>query len=443
MDESEQLKMEILAKVKIYYDKKFKNKDIFVPGETRVNYGGRLFDENELVNLVDSSLEFWLTEGRYSAQFRQSLSSFLGIKHCILTTSGSSANLLAISALTSRKLQESRRIKPRDEVITLSAGFPTTVAPIIQNNAVPVFVDINLKTYNIDTSQLDDALSERTKAVFLAHTLGNPFNISKVKKFCEEHDLWLIEDNCDALGSKYEDKYTGTFGDLATCSFYPPHHITMGEGGAVLTNDPLLSKIVNSFREWGRDCWCPPGRDNTCNKRFEWQLGTLPFGYDHKYTYSEFGYNLKITDMQASIGVAQLEKLPKFIEARIRNHKRLFKGLSDYEDSIILPLTEDNSVPSWFGFLITLRDNFRKPRLEIITELEKMNIQTRLLFAGNLIRHPAFDEMRDSKSGYRVVNQLINTDKVMNDSFWVGVYPGMTDEKIDYMIKSISEVLTN
>ena len=437
----EKIKNEIFDNVKRYYELKFKKKKEFIPGQTRINYGGRVFDHNELINLVDSSLEFWLTEGRYVNQLQDDLSKFIGTKYCLLTTSGSSANLLAISALTSKKLEENRRLKPEDEVITVAAGFPTTISPIIQNQAIPVFVDIELETYNIDISKLRNALSNKTKAIILAHTLGNPFEIEKVKEFCEKNNLWLIEDNCDALGSKYDDKYTGSFGDIATCSFYPAHHITMGEGGALLTNNPILHRIIKSQRDWGRDCWCPPGYDNTCNKRFKWKLGTLPYGYDHKYTYSEFGYNLKITEMQAAIGLAQLKKLLSFIELRRKNHMKLYEGLKEYENLINLPKAQKNSTPSWFGFLITLKEECKVPRNEIMQKLEEKKIQTRLLFAGNIIRQPVFNEMRNSKKGYRVLGQLTNTDKVMNDSFWIGVYPGMSDEMIEYMITQISEII--
>ena len=442
-DDNEILKIKetIFKQVKIYYEKLFDKKDDFVPGETQINYGGRVFDEKELMNLIESSLDFWLTEGRYTAQLQEELASFIGAKYCLFTTSGSSANLLAISALTSQKLDDNRRLKPGDEVITVAAGFPTTIFPIIQNHAIPVFVDIELATYNIDISQLDNAITDKTKAVILAHTLGNPFNVEKVKMFCESNNLWLIEDNCDALGSKYNDKYTGSFGDISTYSFYPAHHITMGEGGAIITNDLNLHRIIRTFREWGRDCWCPPGKDNTCKKRFEWQLGTLPYGYDHKYTYSEFGYNFKITDMQAAIGLAQIKKLPQFIEARRRNHKKIYEGLKDLDDFIILPKAQKNSTPSWFGFLITLKEKCRLTRTEIMRKLQEKKIQSRLLFAGNIIRQPVFDEKRESKTGYRIVGQLSNTDKVMNDSFWIGVYPGMTDEMIDYMITQICEII--
>ncbi len=439
--EIDKIKEEIFSKIKTYYHLKFKKDKEFTPGETRINYAGRVFDENELINLIDSSLEFWLTEGRYTIQFQKELASFIGVKHCIFTTSGSSANLLAISALTSKKINFKKRLKPGDEVITVAAGFPTTIFPIIQNRAIPVFIDIELETYNVDTSKLDEALSDKTKAVIFAHTLGNPFDIDKVKSFCKTNNLWLIEDNCDALGSKYNNKYTGSFGDISTCSFYPAHHITMGEGGALLIDDPLLYKIIKSQREWGRDCWCPSGKDNTCNKRFERQLGTLPYGYDHKYTYSEIGYNLKITDMQAAIGLAQIKKLPQFIKTRIRNHKKIYDGLKTYEDLIILPKAQKNSSPSWFGFLITIKDNCEINRNELIKALERNKIQTRLLFAGNIVRQPVFDEYRETKSGYRVVGNLNNTDKITSDSFWIGVYPGMTEDMINYMISQIISLL--
>lgn len=439
--ETEKLKEQIFKLIIDYYNKTFGLKEEFIPGKTKINYAGRVFDEQELIKLIDSSLDFWLTEGRYTTQLQKELTSYIGTKYCLFTTSGSSANLLAISALASKKLEKSRRLLPGDEVITVAAGFPTTIFPIIQNNAVPVFIDIELETYNIDTKKLEDAITSRTKAVILAHTLGNPFDINKVKSFCTDYNLWFIEDNCDALGSKYQNKYTGSFGDISTYSFYPAHHITMGEGGALTTNDPLLNKIINSMREWGRDCWCLPGKDNTCAKRFEWQLGTLPYGYDHKYTFSEFGYNLKITDMQAAVGIAQLQKLPSFIEARRRNHKRIFNGLKDYEHNVILPKVQKDSEPSWFGFLITIKDGTELSRTNIMKNLEADLIQTRLLFAGNIVRQPVFSELRESKKGYRIIDELLNTDKVMNDSFWVGVYPGLTDQMLDYMISRLRNQL--
>jgi len=419
----------------------------FVPGTTRIPYAGRVYDEKEMINLVDASLDFWLTAGRYAARFEKAFADFLGVRHCSLTNSGSSANLLAFMALTSPKLGD-RRILPGDEVITVAAGFPTTVAPIIQYGAVPVFVDVTLPTYNIDCDQLESALSEKTKAVMLAHTLGNPFDISRVLSFCQKHHLWLIEDTCDALGSTYDlptsdlrpltSGQCGTFGHLSTFSFYPAHHITMGEGGAVCTSDTALKRIVESFRDWGRDCWCPPGKDNTCGHRFDRQYGELPKGYDHKYVYSHFGYNLKVTDMQAAIGCAQIEKLPAFIQARRSNWQLLHDGLADLEDLFILPAPTPNAEPSWFGFLLTVRPGAGFTRDQITRFLEQNKIQTRNLFAGNLIKHPCFDEMRAAGKGYRIVGDLAITDRVMNDAFWVGVYPGMSKEMLAYMIQLIA-----
>ena len=426
--------------VEKHYNAVHKKDEDFILGKTYIRYAGRVYDAEEMKTLVDSCLDFWLTAGRFAKQFEAEFARFLGVKNCILTNSGSSANLLAISALKSPKLG-ARRLKPGDEVITTACAFPTTVNPIFQNNLVPVFLDVDIGTYNIQADKIEAALSEKTKAIFLAHTLGNPFDLDKVLEICEKYDLWLIEDNCDALGSKYDGRYTGTFGHIATFSFYPAHHITMGEGGALVTNDAQLKRIIVSFRDWGRDCWCEPGHDNTCGKRFGWQLGTLPRGYDHKYIYSHIGYNLKITDMQAAVGLAQLKKLPDFIRARKKNWRLLYEGLKKYEDYFILPKATDNSDPSWFGFLITLKDNSKLTRAEITRRLEERKIQTRSLFAGNITRQPAFDEMRETKKGYRVVGQLTNTDKVMNDSFWIGVYPGMTDEMIDYIIAQIIELL--
>lgn len=426
-----------------YYEFKHKKPVSFTPGN-RIPYGGRVFDEHEIVNLVDASLDFWLTTGRFANQFEKEFARFLGVKHCSLTNSGSSANLLAFMALTSPTLGE-RRIKKGDEVITVAAAFPTTVSPIIQFGAIPVFVDISLPTYNIDSMQLKKALSKKTKAVMLAHTLGNPFDLKTVKDFCDRNNLWLIEDNCDALGAKYfyngKWEYTGTIGHLGTSSFYPPHHITMGEGGAVYTNDVQLKKLVDSFRDWGRDCWCLSGHDNTCKKRFKWQLGELPYGYDHKYIYSNFGYNLKITEMQAAIGCAQIEKLPSFIKTRKRNWKFLRDGLKNFSDKFILPEASPNSDPSWFGFLLTVKDNVAFSRDEIVNYLESCGIQTRMLFAGNLLKHPCFDEMRRTVKGYRVKGKLKNTDKIMRQSFWVGVYPGLSKEQLKYIITSIKEFL--
>lgn len=439
MNNEDELKKEIFNKVREYYLIAHK-KEAFIPGKSKVNYAGRIFDEKELINLVDSALEFWLTSGRYAKEFEKNFSDFLGVKHCILTNSGSSANLLAMTALTSPKLGE-RRLKPGDEVITTAACFPTTVAPIIQNNLVPVFVDVSIPTYNIDCSQLENALSEKTRAVFLAHTLGNPFDIDSVKNFCSKNRLWLIEDNCDSLGSEYKGKYTGTFGDIATYSFYPPHHMTMGEGGALTTNNTLLKDIICSFRDWGRDCWCDSGQDNACRKRFSWQLGQLPRGYDHKYTYSHFGYNLKVTDMQAAVGCAQLEKLPSFIQKRRKNFDELFYGLKKYEDYFILPEATHGSEPSWFGFLITVREESGFSKNDIVGFLESKGIQTRMLFSGNMIKHPCFDEMRGDFRKYRIIKDLENTDNIMKNSFWLGVYPGMDNEKINYIINSFNEFL--
>lgn len=429
-----------------HYEVKHKSHKPFSPGD-RISYAGRVFDEKEVTTLVDSSLDFWLTTGRYAERFEKEFAQFLGVQHCSLTNSGSSANLLAFMALTSSKLGD-RRIQRGDEVITVAAGFPTTVAPIIQYGAVPVFVDVSLPTYNIDVTQLDVALSDKTKAVMVAHTLGNPFDIAAVKAFCDKHGLWLIEDNCDALGSRYcinhqpstinEFQFTGTFGHIGTSSFYPPHHMTMGEGGAVYTNDTQLKRLIESFRDWGRDCWCPSGKDNTCNNRFGQQFGELPFGYDHKYVYSHFGYNLKVTDMQAAIGCAQLEKFPGFIEARKKNWRLLRDGLAALEDRLILPEATENSDPSWFGFLLTVREGSDLTRDKVVNHLESKGIQTRMLFAGNLIKHPCFDEMRNDGKGYRTVSNLAVTDQIMRDTFWIGVYPGMTEEMIQHMLVSIA-----
>jgi CDP-4-dehydro-6-deoxyglucose reductase, E1 len=422
-----------------YYEFKHQDRQPFVPGD-RISYAGRVFDEREIANLIDSSLDFWLTTGRYAEQFEQAFADFLGVRHCSLVNSGSSANLLAFMALTSPKLGE-RRIVPGDEVITVAAGFPTTVAPVVQYGAVPVFVDVSLPTYNIDVTQLEAALSPRSKAVMVAHTLGNPFDLAAVKAFCDKHDLWLIEDNCDALGSRYllngQWRHTGTVGDLGTSSFYPPHHMTMGEGGAVYTNDTTLKRLVESFRDWGRDCWCPSGRDNTCGNRFTQQFGELPYGYDHKYVYSHFGYNLKVTDMQAAIGCAQLAKLPGFIEARQGNWRQLREGVADLADRFVLPEATANSEPSWFGFLLTVRDGAGFSRDQIVSHLERKGVQTRMLFAGNLIKHPCFDAMRASGKGYRAVGDLANTERIMRDTFWVGVYPGLSAEMLGFMVDTI------
>jgi len=439
MNDAEALKKEILEKTKEYYRLAHaKDNSSFTPGASKIPYGGRVFNEHELVNLVDASLEFWLTEGRYHKEFEKKLAEKLGIKYSLLVNSGSSANLLAFMTLTSPKLEE-RQIRRGDEVITVAAGFPTTVTPVINYGAIPVFVDVTLEdgTYNIDCSLLEQALSEKTKLVMVAHTLGNPFDLTKVKAFCDKHKLWLIEDNCDALGSKYQNKFTGTFGDIGTSSFYPPHHITMGEGGAIYTQNPQLYKIARSIRDWGRDCFCPSGKDNTCGKRFSQQLGTLPYGYDHKYTYSHFGYNLKATDLQAAIGCAQLDKLDRFTEARKRNWQTLYDGLKDLEKQFILPQATKESDPSWFGFLLTVKENAGFSRNEIVEHLEKNHIQTRMLFAGNLVRHPCFDQMRKENQGFRIVGDLKNTDRIMNNTFWVGVYPGLSGEKIVHIVELI------
>lgn len=435
----QQARAYILELVREYANIFHNQKKEFEVGQ-RIPYASRVYDSAEMVNLVDSALEFWLTSGRYTNEFEQKLARYLEIKYCSLVNSGSSANLIAFMTLTSPLLGD-RRIKRGDEVITVAAGFPTTVTPIIQFGAVPVFVDVTIPQYNIDVTMLEAALSEKTKAVMIAHTLGNPFDLKAVKTFCDKYNLWLVEDNCDALGSKYildgKEKFTGTIGDIGTSSFYPPHHMTMGEGGAVYTNNAMLNKIIRSLRDWGRDCVCPSGCDNLCGHRFDKQYGELPLGYDHKYVYSHFGYNLKATDLQASIGCAQLEKIPSFVERRKYNFARLRGALSVIEDKIILPMACENSDPSWFGFLITAKEGIE--RNTIVQYLEAKGIQTRMLFAGNLVKHPCFDAMRKDKAGYRVVGKLENTDRIMEDSFWVGVYPGMTDEMIDYMTDTIIE----
>lgn len=430
-------KEQILELVKKYYQENH-IKPAYKKGD-RITYAARVFDEEEMLNLIDSSLEFWLTSGRYTVEFEKGLSKYLGLKQpSLLVNSGSSANLIAFMSLTAPELGE-RRIKRGDEVITVACGFPTTVTPIINYGAIPVFVDVTIPQYNIDVNMLEKALSNKTKAVMIAHSLGNPFDLQAVKDFCDKHNLWLIEDNCDALGSKYTingvEKFTGTIGDFGTSSFYPPHHMTMGEGGAVYTNNPQLYRIAKSFRDWGRDCICPSGVDNFCGHRFDGQYGLLPKGYDHKYTYSHFGYNLKVTDMQAAIGCAQLKKFPSFVEKRIHNWERLHKKLECVSDKLILPEACSNSQPSWFGFLITCKDGVS--RNELTKYLESKNIQTRNLFAGNLVKHPCFDDMRKTGEGYRVVGDLHVTDHIMNNTFWIGVYPGMNDEMIDYMAKTI------
>ena len=421
------IRREIFARVRALVKSRRKNQGGFVPGKTPVRYAGRVYDEKEVVSLVDASLDFWLTAGRYAKKFEKELAEFLGVKFCLLTNSGSSANLLAVSALTSPLLKE-RRLKPGDEVITTACGFPTTLNPIIQNNLIPVLVDVDLGTYNIRAEEIETAISGRTKAIFIVHSLGNPANLIKIMQITRKHKLWLIEDNCDALGSKYKGEYTGTFGHISTCSFYPAHHITTGEGGAVLTGDSLLKKIILSFRDWGRDCWCETGSDNTCGRRFSWQMGKLPYGYDHKYIYSHVGYNLKMTDMQAAIGVAQLKKLPGFIERRKKNFRLLYGALKKYEPYFILPKATGNLEPSWFGFPMTVRNTAPFTRMDIVSYLEANRIATRMLFGGNLTKQPAYKDMK-----FRVAGDLKNTDLVMNNLFWIGVYPGITERQIDFV----------
>ena len=434
---------QILALVAEYY-KEFKRPEQekpFEPGD-RLGYAGRVYDEKEMCALVEAGLDFWLTTGRFSDRFEKEFAAWLGVRFAHLVNSGSSANLLAFMALTAPELGD-RRIRRGDEVITVAAGFPTTINPIIQYGAVPVFVDVTIPQYNIDVTKLEGALSEKTKAVMLAHTLGNPFDLAAVKAFCDAHGLWLVEDNCDALGSVYEiggeRRLTGTVGDIGTSSFYPPHHMTMGEGGCVYTNDPLLSRLIKSFRDWGRDCVCPSGHDNFCGHRYDGQYGELPAGYDHKYVYSHFGYNLKVTDMQAAVGCEQLAKFPAFVERRKANWARLRTALEPAADRLVLPEPAPNSDPSWFGFIVTVAEGI--DREKVVRYIEGHGVQTRLLFSGNIIKHPCFDEMRASGEGFRVAGGLGVTDRIMRDSFWVGVYPGMTDEKIDYMAKVIIEAL--
>ena len=441
-DAKKEKEQQILNLVREYCEE-FHKKPEYAEGD-RIPYASRVYDSEEMVNLVDSALEFWLTSGRYTDEFEKNFAEYLGVKFCSLVNSGSSANLLAFMTLTSPLLGD-RRISRGDEVITVAAGFPTTVTPMIQYGAVPVFVDVTIPQYNIDVDRLEEALSDKTKAVMIAHTLGNPFDLAGVKRFCDKHNLWLVEDNCDALGSEYniEGKtyLTGTVGDIGTSSFYPPHHMTMGEGGAVYTNNPLLNKIARSFRDWGRDCVCPSGRDNLCGHRFDKQYGERPIGYDHKYVYSHFGYNLKATDMQAAVGCAQLKKFPSFVARRRHNFERLHDALTSVEDKLILPVAAENSNPSWFGFCITCREGI--DREKVVPYIESKGVQTRMLFAGNLLKHPCFDEMRATGEGYRVVGNLDNTDKIMTSTFWVGVYPGMTDEMIDYMAKTIIEAVNH
>ena len=421
------IRKKIFEKVKSLYQLR-KKQDKFVPGKSHINYAGRIYDEKEIINLVDSSLDFWLTAGRYAQDFEKKFSDFIGVKYCSLVNSGSSANLIALTALTS-PLLKNKQLKPGDEVITTACGFPTTLNPIIQNNLVPVFIDVELGTYDIQADKIEKAISKKTKAIFVPHTLGNPSNIEKILSLVKKYNLWFIEDNCDALGSKYNGKYTGTFGHISTFSFYPAHHITMGEGGAVATNDSLLKRIILSFRDWGRDCWCEPGHDNTCKMRFNQQFGQLPFGYDHKYVYSHIGYNLKVTDMQAAVGVAQLKKLSVFIESRKKNFKYLYDNLKKYEKNLLLPTATKNSSPSWFGFPIIVRDTSTFNRSDIVNFLEENKIATRMLFGGNLIKQPAYKNIK-----YRLFGNLKNTDLVMNNLFWIGVYPGINKEKLKYII---------
>ena len=428
MKTKREIKKEILDRVKKFY-KLRKGQEKFISGKTRIDYAGRIYDEKEIINLVDASLDFWLTAGKYAQQFEKDFAKFLNVKFCLLTNSGSSANLLAVSALTSPKLGK-RRLKLGDEVITTACGFPTTLNPIIQNNLKPVFIDVDLGIYNIQADKIEKAISKKTKAIFIAHTLGNPANLDKILKIVKKHNLWFIEDCADALGSKYNGKYTGTFGHISTFSFYPAHLMTMGEGGAVLTDDFTLKKIIASFRDWGRDCWCEPGHDNTCGKRFGWKLGKLPFGYDHKYIYPHIGYNLKITDMQAAIGVAQLKKLLSFIKKRKRNFSLLYNFFKKYERYFILPQATKNSEPCWFGFPVLVKPDAPFSRAEIVNYLEENKIATRMLFGGNLIKQPAYENIK-----YRIFDSLKNTDFVMNNLFWVGVYPGITKEKVNYIFK--------
>ena len=427
-----------------YHDfkEKAESKENFEPGD-RISYASRVYDEKEMCALTDAMLDFWLTTGRFSEQFEKNFADWIGVKYAHLVNSGSSANLLAFMTLTAAELGE-RQIKRGDEVITVACGFPTTVTPILQYGAVPVFVDVTVPQYNIDVTKSEMALSEKTKAVMIAHTLGNPFDLKEVKDFCDKNNLWLIEDNCDALGTEYTidgiTKFTGTWGDIGTSSFYPPHHMTMGEGGCVYTNNAKLNRLILSFRDWGRDCICPSGKDNYCGHRYDGQFGELPKGYDHKYVYSHLGYNLKVTDMQAAIGCEQLKKFPTFIERRRHNWERLYKALQEIQDKIILPVPAENSRPSWFGFLISVKPESGIKRNDVTKYIEEHNIQTRLLFSGNLIKHPCFDQIRDTDA-YRVVDSLENTEFIMNNTFWVGVYPGMTDKMIDYMAQVIKEAV--
>ena len=431
---ADELRAQILDTIHEYYSAAFPQRD-FIPGETPVPISGKVFDADEIKLLVDAGLDFWLTTGRYAAQFEDEFARVFGLRYAMLTNSGSSANLLALTCLTSPALKE-KALRPGDEVITVAAGFPTTLNPIIQNNLVPVLVDVEIPTYNVDASQLEAALSKRTRAVMLAHTLGNPFDLERVTEFVRKHDLWLIEDCCDAVGATYHGKHVGTFGDLATVSFYPAHHITMGEGGCVLTNRPALKTLIESFRDWGRDCWCVPGVANTCGKRFEWQLGDLPYGYDHKYTYSHIGYNLKLTDMQAAVGVAQLRKLQTFIDQRRKNFQFLYDGLRDLEEFFILPQATPGSEPSWFGFPVAVRGEAPFTRDEVLRYLDSFKIATRLLFGGNLLRQPAYQGIH-----HRQVGDLANSDFVMNQVLWMGVWPGLSEEMLTFVVDTLREMV--
>lgn len=436
MRTEKEIREEIFEKVVELYELR-RTQAKFIPGETRINYAGRVYDEKEMISLVDASLDFRLTTDRYAKQFEEELARFIGIKYCLLTNSGSSANLLAVSALTSPKLGE-RRLKPGDEVITTACGFPTTLNPIIQNNLIPSFIDVELGTYNIRVAEIEEAITDKTKAIFVPHTLGNPVRLDKILELTSDYGLWFVEDNCDALGSKYMGRYTGSFGHISTCSFYPAHHITMGEGGAVLTDDILLKNVIASFRDWGRDCWCDPGCDNTCGKRFNWQLGSLPMGYDHKYIYSHIGYNLKVTDMQAAVGVEQLKKLPIFIEKRKQNFKAFNDGLMEYRDYVVLPNSTANSEPCWFGYPILVKDDAPFTRKQIVDYLEDKKVATRMLFGGNLLKQPAYEGLK-----YRSVDSLMNTNNVMNNLFWIGVYPGLTSDMIKYICEKFNQFMNN
>ena len=434
MKNEKELREKIIELTSEYFSE-FHAEKTFVPGEDYVRYSGRVFDQEEGKSLINASLDFWLTAGDYAKEMEQKLAKYLGLRNTMLTNSGSSANLLAMTALTSEKLGD-RMLVDGDEVITVAAGFPTTVNPIYQNNLVPVYCDVKLGTYNIKPEDLVQSISEKTKAIFLAHTLGNPFDLDLILEIAKKYDLWVVEDNCDALGSTWNGALTGTFGDLSTQSFYPPHHITLGEGGAVNTSAPMLKKIVESFRDWGRDCWCESGKDNTCGKRFEWQLGELPKGYDHKYIYSHIGYNLKVTDLQAAVGVAQIEKLPSFTEARKVNHRYFMDALKKYEEYFILPRKEELADPSWFGFIITLKEDAPFTRNQIVQYLEEFKVATRMLFGGNLTKQPAY-----IGKNHRIVSDLTNTDYIMNNSFWIGVYPGITEEMRKYVVEVFDRFL--